>query len=134
MSIDTEVNSTEVKKEENEMNANDVLAQMARLQAQVYELQARNEELAKQTKQIAPRGPSIHASEKGGVSVYGIQRFPVTLYQDQWKKLAEVIPEVLKFIEDNKNAKRPDGTPVLTEKPPKVGRPTNEELARRNQQ
>ena len=39
--------------------------------------------------------------EKGGVSVMGLGRFPVTLYRDQWESLIKFIPEVEKFIADH---------------------------------
>jgi hypothetical protein len=44
---------------------------------------------------------SIKASEKGAVSVYGMGRFPVTLYKEQWTRLAEFMPSILEFIKDN---------------------------------
>ncbi len=40
-------------------------------------------------------------SEKGGVSVYGLQRMPVTLYGEQWTRLAEFIPTVMEFVKAN---------------------------------
>jgi hypothetical protein len=39
---------------------------------------------------------------KGGVSVYGLGRFPVTLYYQQWVKLLAVAPELQAFLEENK--------------------------------
>jgi len=42
-------------------------------------------------------------SEKGAVSVMGLQRFPVTLYASQWQDLAAVIPGIVKFINDPAN-------------------------------
>jgi hypothetical protein len=38
---------------------------------------------------------------KGGVSVYGLGRFPVTLYREQWERLAASMPEILAFIQAN---------------------------------
>ncbi len=55
---------------------------------------------------------SCKVSEKGAVSVYGLQRMPVTLYGTQWDRLIEFGPEILKFMEANR-AK-------LTTKAPKV--------------
>lgn len=43
----------------------------------------------------------IKVSDKGGVSVYGLGRFPVTLYMSQWEKLDALMPEVKKFIVEN---------------------------------
>jgi len=40
-------------------------------------------------------------SEKGGVSVYGLGRFPVTLYKEQWVKLLDIAEEIRGFIRDN---------------------------------
>jgi hypothetical protein len=42
-------------------------------------------------------------SEKGAVSVYGLQRMPVTLYMEQWQRLLEFAPEVKQFIEENES-------------------------------
>lgn len=40
---------------------------------------------------------------KGGVSVYGLGRFPVTLYYEQWVRLLAVAPELQVFLEENKS-------------------------------
>jgi len=40
-------------------------------------------------------------SEKGGVSVYGLGRFPVTLYKEQWTKLLAMADEIRTFIKEN---------------------------------
>jgi hypothetical protein len=45
---------------------------------------------------------SMKVSEKGAVSVYGLGRFPVTLYQEQWTKLLGLADEIKVFIEENK--------------------------------
>lgn len=44
---------------------------------------------------------SMKVSEKGALSIYGMGRFPVTLYKEQWLKLLEVADDIKKFIEDN---------------------------------
>ncbi len=44
---------------------------------------------------------SMKVSEKGALSVYGMGRFPVTLYKEQWLKLLEISEEIKKFISDN---------------------------------
>jgi hypothetical protein len=44
----------------------------------------------------------MKVSEKGGVSVYGLGRFPVTLYQEQWLKLLGLADEIKQFIEENR--------------------------------
>lgn len=48
-------------------------------------------------------------SMKGAVSLYGMGRFPVTLYREQWAKLAEAMPEILAFIEANKSSLKAKG-------------------------
>ena len=67
------------------------------LKAEVERLKAENARL----KQGGPRGTSIKVSEKGGVSVYGLGRFPVTLYQEQWNKLLDMTDELRTFIRDH---------------------------------
>jgi len=52
-------------------------------------------------RRTANRGMSIKVSEKGGVSVYGLGRFPVTLYKEQWEKLLDMADELRAFIRDN---------------------------------
>jgi hypothetical protein len=69
------------------------------LQAELERLRAENESL-KQNKRGA--AVSMKVSEKGAVSVYGLGRFPVTLYQEQWTKLLAMAPEIKAFIEENK--------------------------------
>ena len=44
---------------------------------------------------------SLKVSEKGAVSVYGLGRFPVTLYKEQWAKLLDMAHEIRAFIKDN---------------------------------
>jgi hypothetical protein len=41
--------------------------------------------------------------EKGGVSVYGLGRFPVTLYYEQWNRLLDAAYELRSFLEENKS-------------------------------
>ena len=52
-------------------------------------------------RKTANRGMSIKVSEKGGVSVYGLGRFPVTLYKEQWEKLLDMADELRAFIREN---------------------------------
>ena len=49
----------------------------------------------------APRAVTMKVGAKGGVSLYGLGRFPVTLYASQWERLADEIPAVLAFIKAN---------------------------------
>lgn len=52
------------------------------------------------TLKVAAAGKlSMKVTEKGGVSVYGLGRFPVTLYRSQWERLIEACPQVKAFIE-----------------------------------
>ena len=67
------------------------------LKAELERLKAENEAL----KAKSTRATSIRVSEKGGVSVYGLGRFPVTLYKEQWLKLLELADDLRKFITDN---------------------------------
>jgi hypothetical protein len=60
-------------------------------------LRAENERL----KRAQSRGITLKVSEKGGVSVYGLGRFPVTLYKEQWTKLLDMADEIRAFIADN---------------------------------
>ena len=68
------------------------------VQAELARLRAENEALkARRTGNI-----SMKVSEKGAVSVYGLGRFPVTLYQEQWTKLLAAADEIKAFIEHNR--------------------------------
>ena len=52
-------------------------------------------------KNTGQKGLSLKVSEKGGVSVYGLGRFPVTLYKEQWLKLLDMVGDIRAFIEAN---------------------------------
>ena len=54
-------------------------------------------------KKGAAKGVSLKVSEKGGVSVYGLGRFPITLYQEQWLKLLDMAEEIRAFIAAHKS-------------------------------
>jgi hypothetical protein len=64
------------------------------LKAELERLRSENEAL----KRGAAKGVSLKVSEKGGVSVYGLGRFPVTLYKEQWAKLLDMADEIRAFI------------------------------------
>jgi len=53
------------------------------------------------THEPARRSVSLKVSENGGVSVYGLGRFPVTLYKEQWTKLLAMADEIRTFIKAN---------------------------------
>jgi hypothetical protein len=68
------------------------------LQAEIERLRAENENL----KKPAGRGQtSLKVSEKGALSVYGLGRFPVTLYREQWEKLLGMSDLIRQFIQEN---------------------------------
>lgn len=68
------------------------------------ELLHRIAELEKQvTRQTAAVSLSFKVSEKGAVSVYGLGRFPVSLYYEQWQRLLSSAESLLSFMEDNKS-------------------------------
>ncbi len=67
------------------------------------ELKARLAQLEKQVETKKRAGAmEFRVSEKGGVSVYGLGRFPVTLYYEQWKRLLDAAEDLKVFIEENK--------------------------------
>ena len=47
------------------------------------------------------RGFSLKVSEKGAVSLYGLRRFPVTFYADEWEKVLALADEIRRFVQDN---------------------------------
>ncbi len=68
------------------------------------ELKAQVEELKKKQQAGGRRTGAMEfrVSEKGGVSVYGLGRFPVTLYYEQWVRLLDSADKLREFLEDNK--------------------------------
>jgi len=75
------------------------------LRAELERLKAENEAL----KVKATRATSIRVSEKGGVSVYGLGRFPVTLYKEQWLKLLDMAEDIRTFIAQNEGKLKSKG-------------------------
>ena len=67
------------------------------MRAELERLRAENEKL----KNKGVRGLSLKVSEKGGVSLYGVGRFPVTLYKEQWRKILGMAQEIEDFISKN---------------------------------
>ena len=68
-------------------------------QAELARLRAENEALkAKQSKAIR-----LQVSQKGAVSLYGIRRFPVTFYADEWDVILKMSDEIRTFIAENKD-------------------------------
>jgi hypothetical protein len=64
------------------------------LRAELERLRKENESL----KRGQSRGVSLKVSEKGGVSVYGLGRFPITLFKEQWWKLLDMADDIRTFI------------------------------------
>ncbi len=71
-------------------NDADIQAELERLRAENASLKARSS-----------KGVTMKVSEKGGVSIYGLGRFPVTLYKEQWLRLLDMADEIRAFITEN---------------------------------
>ena len=67
------------------------------------ELKSRLAELEKQQGQRRTGSLEFRIGEKGGVSVYGLGRFPVTLYYEQWIRLLDMSKDLREFLEANKH-------------------------------
>ena len=67
------------------------------MKAEIDRLKAQNEALVKSSGAQV----SLKVSQKGGVSVYGLGRFPVTLYKEQWEKLLAMAESIKAFIAEN---------------------------------
>jgi hypothetical protein len=86
-------------------DSEEIMAELARLRAEnealteIVSLRAENGELRK----TATQGLSLKVSEKGGVSVYGLGRFPVTLYREQWHRLLALADEIRNFMSANED-------------------------------
>lgn len=71
----------------------------AEMKAELEKLRAENAAL----KKGVGKGLSLKISEKGGLSVYGLGRFPVTLYKEQWIKLLDIVEEIRSFMTANES-------------------------------
>jgi len=67
------------------------------MKEELERLRIENEALKKRSE----KGLSLKVSQKGGVSVYGLGRFPVTLYKEQWEKLLDMSDDIRAFIQEN---------------------------------
>jgi hypothetical protein len=67
------------------------------MQAELERLRAENNAL----KKTSAKGLSLKVSPKGALSVYGMGRFPTTLYKEQWTKLLDMADEIRAFIKAN---------------------------------
>ena len=72
------------------MSDEDLKAELARLKAENEALKARSS-----------RTISMKVGEKGGLSVYGLGRFPVTLYKEQWTTLLDMADDIRAFMKEN---------------------------------
>ena len=73
------------------------MAENEDLRAELERLRAENNAL----KKTSARGLSLKVSEKGALSVYGLGRFPVTLYKEQWTKLLDSADDIREFLRSN---------------------------------
>ncbi len=69
------------------------------MKVELEKLRAENESL----KRTSSRGLSLRVSEKGALSVYGLGRFPVTLYREQWTRLLDMAGDIRTFIDANQD-------------------------------
>ena len=69
------------------------------LKQELEKLKAENAAL----KNSSSKGLSLRVSQKGALSVYGLGRFPVTLYKEQWNRLLGMADEIKTFIKANEN-------------------------------
>ena len=67
------------------------------IEAELQRLRAENAAM----KKASSKGLTLKISEKGGLSIYGLGRFPVTLYKEQWLKLLSMTDEIRAYIESN---------------------------------
>jgi hypothetical protein len=70
------------------------------MKAEIERLRAENESLKKPARGVL----SLKVSEKGALSVYGMGRFPVTLYREQWERLLAMSDQIKEFIQQNDHA------------------------------
>jgi hypothetical protein len=67
------------------------------MKEELERLRAENERLKKRSS----KGVTMKVSEKGALSVYGLGRFPVTLYKEQWTRLLDMADDIRAFIVEN---------------------------------
>ena len=70
------------------------------IEAKLARLEAENQALKQQVER-KPGELRLKVSEKGGLSIYGLGRFPVTLYKEQWSRLLDYAEEIREFLKAN---------------------------------
>jgi hypothetical protein len=75
------------------------------LKSELERLRAENEALKAKER----RGTRLQVSEKGGVSLYGMRRFPVTFYKEEWERILGMADEIRAFIRENEAALKRKG-------------------------
>ena len=78
------------------------------IKQELERLRAENEALKKRS----AKGLSIKVSAKGAVSVYGLGRFPVTLYREQWLRLLDMSDDIRAFIKENEGQLKKKDAPA----------------------
>ncbi len=76
------------------------------LRRELERLRAENEALKNRDR----RALRLQVSEKGGVSLYGIRRFPVTFYKEEWEKILGMEPEIRAFMSEHGKELKTKGT------------------------
>ncbi len=71
------------------------------LEQKLARLEAENQALREQTERKKDSQLRLKVSEKGCLSVYGLGRFPVTLYKEQWVRLLDYTDEIRSFLKEN---------------------------------
>ena len=104
-------------------NANTNTENTAEMMARIAELEAMQAEL-KALKAKVKNTPRLKVSQKGAISVYGLQRMPVTLYVGQWERIAQLVESGVfaDFIAQNeatltRKGEAPLAKPAVTESP-----------------
>jgi hypothetical protein len=67
------------------------------MRRELERLKAENEALKAKER----RGTRLQVSEKGGVSLYGLRRFPITFYKEEWERILGMADEIRAFLRDN---------------------------------
>ena len=75
------------------------------MRRELERLRAENEALKAKER----RGTRLQVSEKGGVSLYGLRRFPVTFYKEEWERILGMADEIRAFLRDNDSALKTKG-------------------------